>query len=251
MAIMQPYLFPYLGYFQLIAAADIFVMYDDTQLISRGWVNRNRILVNGEPSFITLPLKKAHLQDNINSRFFVDDIEWHKQKALKAIRMSYSRAPYFKENYPLIESIFACTERNVAAFNENSIREICKYLGITTPIRISSVLELGTELSGKERILAMLTGLGAAAMITPIGGLQLYSCDEFMQHGIELKFIKMNDFVYRQFGSVFAPNLSIIDVFMFMPRTEIQERLSDYALIDNFSDNAGPGPEIVPVHNGF
>jgi len=238
MAIMQPYLFPYLGYFQLIAAVDIFVIYDDTQLISRGWVNRNRILVNGEPSFITLPLKKAPLQESINSRFFVHDIEWHKQKALKAIRMSYSRAPYFKESYPLIESIFACPEINVATFNENSIRKICRYLEIATPIRISSELGIGTELSGKDRVIAMLTGSGAKAMITPIGGVELYSCDEFMQLGIELKFIKMNDIVYRQFGSSFIQNLSIIDAFMFMHRSEIRERLSDYSLIDNFTSNA-------------
>ena len=244
---MQPYFFPYLGYFQLVAAADIFVIYDDTQFISRGWVNRNRILVNGEPSFITLPLKKAHLKTNINARYFVDDIEWHKKKALKAIRTSYSRAPYFEENFPLIESIFNCAERNVAAFNENSIREISKYLGIATQIRVSSALGVGTELCAQERIFALLSGLGAAAMITPIGGINLYSCDEFMKHGIDLRFIKMNDIAYRQFGSDFSPNLSIIDVFMFMRRSEIEARLSDYTLIKNFSDTAADYDDFCVV----
>ncbi|OWW18577.1 hypothetical protein AYR66_00770 [Noviherbaspirillum denitrificans] len=234
---MQPYLFPYLGYFQLIAAVDTFVIYDDTQLISRGWVNRNRILVNGKPSFITLPLKKAHLEENINARYFVDDIEWHKQKILKAVRMSYSRAPYFKDHFPLIESIIHCTEKNIATFNENAIRKICEYLAIPTTIQVSSRQGFGIELSGKERVLAILKGSGATSTISPIGGLHLYSCDEFMQHGIELKFIKMNDIVYRQFGNAFLPNLSIIDVFMFMDRSEIQERLSDYALTDNLGVN--------------
>jgi hypothetical protein len=235
---MQPYFFPYLGYFQLISAADTFVIYDDTQFISRGWVNRNRILVNGKPSFITLPLKKAPLQENINSRYFVDDIEWHKKKALKAILLSYSRAPYFKENYPLIESIFGCSEKNVAAFNENSIKMICRYLDIPATILISSKLGIRPDLSGKDRVIAILKGLGAKATISPIGGFDLYSCDEFMGHGITLKFIKMDNILYRQFGSAFFPNLSIIDAFMFMHQSEIQEQLSSYSLIDNFTGEA-------------
>lgn len=232
-AIMQPYFFPYLGYFQLIAASDLFVLYDDTQLISRGWVNRNRILVNGEPSFITLPLRKAHLRDNINCRHFVDDIAWHKNKVLKAVHLSYSRAPFFSEVFPFIESILACSESNLAAFNEALIRRTCGHLGISTEILVSSRLGIGSELSGQERVIAMAKGLGADVAINPIGGLDLYSCEEFRRRDIELKFIRMDPMAYRQFGTRFVENLSVIDVLMFCPQSEVREMLSRYSLIDN------------------
>jgi hypothetical protein len=232
---MQPYFFPYFGYFQLISATDIFVIYDDTQLISRGWVNRNRILVNGEASLITLPLKKSHFQENIRCRYFTEDIDWHKEKILKGIRLSYARAPYFNESYPLIESILDFQERNVALFNENLIKVLCEHLGIATTILISSKLGLGEGLSGTDRIIAIMKGLQADIAINPIGGFNLYSCDEFMRHGVSLKFIKMTPIPYRQFGNRHLPNLSIIDVLMFLKLSEIQARLSEYSLVENFT----------------
>lgn len=232
-AIMQPYFFPYLGYFQLIAASDLFVLYDDTQLISRGWVNRNRILVNGEPSFITLPLKKAHLRDNINCRHFVDNIAWHKKKILKAMHLSYSRAPFFREVFPFIQSILACAESNLAAFNEALIRKTCRHLGISTEILVSSRLGIGSELSSEERVIAIAKGLGADVAINPIGGFDLYSSEEFRRRGIVLKFISMNPMGYRQFGTGFVESLSVIDVLMFCPLSEVREMLFRYSLIDN------------------
>lgn len=232
-AIMQPYFFPYLGYFQLIAASDLFVLYDDTQLISRGWVNRNRILVNGEPSFITLPLRKSRLRDNINCRHFVDDIAWHKRKVLKAIHLSYSRAPFFSEVFPLVQSILACTESNLAAFNEFLIRRTCEHLGISAEILVSSRLGIGSELSSQDRVIAIAKGLGADVAVNPIGGLDLYSCEEFRRRDIVLKFIRMDPMAYRQFGTGFVENLSVIDVLMFCPLSEVREMLFRYSLIDN------------------
>ena len=233
-ALMQPYFFPYLGYFQLISAVDIFVIYDDTQLISRGWVNRNRILINGEACLITLPLKRAHLHEDIRCRYFTEDVDRHKRKILKAIRLSYGRAPFFKNTYPLIESILESPERNVAAFNENLIKALCMHLGIFTQILLSSQLGLGEGFSGKDRVIAIMKGLRASTAINPIGGFNLYSCDEFMQHGLSLKFINMEHIAYRQFGKRHLANLSIIDVLMFVGLSEIRERLSKYSLILNF-----------------
>ena len=231
---MQPYFFPYFGYFQLISAVDIFVIYDDTQMISRGWVNRNRILVNGEACLITLPLKKAHLYEDIRCRYFTEDVDRHKEKILRAIRLSYARAPFFENTYLLIESILGFSEKNVARFNENLIKNLCKHLGISTRILISSQLGLGEGLSGKGRVIAIMKGLGANVAINPIGGLNLYRCDEFIQHGLSLKFIYNENTPYRQFGKKHLVNLSIIDVLMFVDLSEIRKRLSRYSLIENF-----------------
>lgn len=235
---MQPYFFPYFGYFQLIHASEVFVVYDDTQLISRGWVNRNKILVNGEASYITLPLKKAPLQTEIRFRELVDDIDWHKKKLLKAVRLSYSRARCYDATYPLIESIINFPERNLAVFNENLIKKMCNHLEIMTEILVSSKLGFGDGLSGNDRVISILKNLGSTHAINPIGGMDLYSCDEFMKHEIILKFIKMDAFRYKQFGEKFVNNLSIIDVLMFLDVAEVKALLQKYTLIDNFSETA-------------
>lgn len=246
--VMQPYIFPYLGYFQLISALDTFVIYDNTQFISRGWVNRNRILVNGKASFITFPLKGSHLTENINKRYFLDDIAWHKKRLLNGIYLSYARAPFFRETFPLIESIVNFKEQNVALFNENSIRILCRHLGIFTKILVSSQLPFYEKLSGTERLINLLNGLGADVSINPIGGFHLYRCEEFRRHGITLKFIKTEDIPYRQFNGAYVTNLSIIDMLMFVPLIEIQERLLRYSLIDNFNIDFDSSIDQFRIH---
>lgn len=232
-AIMQPYFFPYFGYFQLIAAVDTFVIYDDTQFINRGWVNRNRILVNGNARWITLPLRKAQLQAQIRDRRFAENIAWHKDKILKAIRLSYARAPFFSHAFPVIESILNFSDDHVAQFNAHAIRTLCGYFGIATRMLISSEVGIGEQLSGKDRVIAIANGLHADMLINPIGGLNLYSSDEFMRHGLTLKFISTQPMAYRQFGDIHLENLSVIDLMMFVGLQEIREGLARYVLIDN------------------
>lgn len=231
-ALMQPYLFPYLGYFQMINAVDTFIAYDDVQWMKGGWINRNRILVDGKPQYITLPIKKDSFTKNINERVLLESIEVEKQNILTSIKEQYSDAPYFNEAYGVIERCFANKEMNAANFIVDALKTCANYLGITTEILLSSDIEdKNIGLRAQDRVLDIISRVGAEEYINAIGGQGLYDRDVFAMHGIQLYFIKMGDISYRQFNESFVPGLSIIDIMMFNSQSEIKEMLNNYELI--------------------
>jgi len=233
-SIMQPYLFPYIGYFQMINCSDCFVIADDVQFKKKGWINRNRILLNGEPSIITLPLNRESTFLKINERSFINH-GGPKDKAtfLNKIKNSYHRAPEFSEVYPIIEKIIYFENNNVAEFIHNSIQEVCTFLDISTKILIESEFNLSPELKYQDSVIYVCKELKADRYINPIGGMELYSRKKFMENDLVLKFIKTRETLsYRQFKYEFIPNLSIIDVMMFNSRKEIEALLTEYDLVD-------------------
>lgn len=233
-SIMQPYLFPYIGYFQMINCSDYFVIADDVQFIRKGWINRNRILLNGEPLLITLPLNRDSSFLDINKRSFVMQSDPRGRRAfLNKIVNSYRKAPEFKLIYPLIEVIVNFSNNNVAEFLTNSIKEICVFLDIETEILIESSFLLSPELDYQDSVIYVCKELKAKRYINSIGGMDLYSKRKFAENGIELKFIKTRETLeYRQFYYQFVPNLSIIDVMMFNPRDRIKAMLTEYDLVE-------------------
>lgn len=228
--IMQPYLFPYLGYFQLISAVDAFVLADDLQYINGGWINRNRILVNGKACMITFPLQKGSSELNINERGFSGNFLQEREKLLRRIAGAYMKAPHFHEVFPLIEKIVRFQEMNLALYVENSIRRICGYLSIDTPILISSKLQESIGLKRERKVIAIVKSLGGDVYINPIGGAEIYDFNDFEKEGIDLIFHRIGDIRYRQYENDFAPLLSIIDVMMFNDLRKIREKLSCYSL---------------------
>jgi hypothetical protein len=235
---MQPYLFPYLGYFQLIHHTDSFVVSDDVQYISKGWVNRNSILLQGKAHLITFPIKKDSAYLNINQRYFIEDVN-HKQetKILNTLRCAYQKAPYFENCYTLLEKILGFANKNVAQFNFNSLKIICQYLGIQTHWYLSSDFLVPNHLNAQEKIIYKCKLLGADRYTNAIGGLGLYSAKIFAENNISLKFIKTRSNIsYKQFWHDFVPNLSIIDVMMFNSPAEIQELLNEFDIIDGKSE---------------
>ncbi|MFT5214586.1 MAG: hypothetical protein ACI9WV_002317, partial [Patiriisocius sp.] len=136
-AIMQPYLFPYIGYFQMINAVDHFVFYDDVNFINRGWINRNRILVNGKDTFITVPLIKASQNKKINEiNLFFD--EKMKKKMILTIELAYKKAPYYNQVIEIIKKIVNADISNIGEYAANSIITLCNYLKIETSFSYSS-----------------------------------------------------------------------------------------------------------------
>jgi hypothetical protein len=221
LAIMQPYLFPYLGYFQLIAAADQFVVYDDVNYINRGWINRNNILVQGNGHLITLNIVGASQNKLINEI----SVGSNQQKLLKTISQAYSKAPQFETVFPLLEEILLQKEENLAKFLLYSLTRICDYLGLTPKWHISSELAKDNALKGAEKIIAICEMLHAQEYINPMGGKALYDEPDFAAKGMLLAFLQPKPITYRQFGSVFVPHLSIIDVMMFNSKDEIRKNL--------------------------
>lgn len=227
---MQPYFFPYIGYFQLIGSGDLFIVYDNIKYTKKGWINRNRILQNGKDMKFSLPLK--HDSDFLDVRDRELAADFDRDKLVNQISGAYRRAPYFAQSFPLIEQVVRYEERNLFKYLHNSIVRTCRYLGIATEIRISSDIAIDHDLKNKDKVLALCEAVGADTYVNSIGGMELYSKEEFRERGVELKFIRSKPFEYPQFGNEFVPWLSIIDVIMFNPLDAIREYIeSNHELI--------------------
>jgi hypothetical protein len=232
LAIMQPYFFPYIGYFQLISAVDKFIVYDDIEYTKKGWINRNRILMNGKDFLFTLPLKKDSDFLSINKRFLADSYPSDKKKLIGQIQSAYSKSPGFATVFPVIEECLNFPDTNLFNFILNSILKVCHYLDIKTEIILSSSLEIDPRLKGEKKVIAINKKMNSSVYINAIGGQSLYSREEFLKNQIDLKFIQTMPVQYSQFQNEFVPNLSIIDVMMFNTREKIHEYLdSFYSLI--------------------
>lgn len=230
LGIMQPYFFPYLGYWQLLNIVDKYVIYDDVNYIKGGWINRNRILSNGGSVYFNLPIIGAssnkrinEIKVNLNQKAF--------DKCMKTIIGCYSKAPYFNEVLPLIREIMSYSEDNLALFLKHSIELIAEYLRIDTIIILSSEIEKNTDLKGQDKVLSICNTLNANEYYNAIGGKNLYSYQDFANKNIELKFIDCRSTSYKQFKNDFVPYLSIIDVLMFNSKDKILELLEDCKII--------------------
>jgi hypothetical protein len=230
-AIMQPYLFPYIGYFQLMAAVDTFVIYDDVQFIKNGWINRNRFLVNGQPHTYTFSVKNASTFLPINQREFASNHAYETAKFLKYLRGNYGTAPFFEPVYALTVGILSFERINVAEKITHSLRRIKNYLGLSTTLEVSSSLNIATDLQAQERVIALCKFLNGTHYVNAIGGQELYSREAFANEGIQLAFLKPSPLSYPQFGAAFVPNLSIIDVMMFNSVETVRKLLSMYEFV--------------------
>lgn len=232
LGIMQPYFLPYIGYFQLIDAVDKFVIYDNIKYTKKGWINRNRILVNGKDEFVTLPLKHAHDHLDINQRRLADSYPLEKRKILNKVRENYRRAVCYPGVYKLLEEILDFEDINLFQFVSHSLELVCKYLGIDTEFVVSSTLPIDHMLKAEDKVLAICKYLNTDSYINPIGGLELYSRARFRENNLDLRFLRTNPIVYPQQANEFVSNLSILDVMMFNHKESITSFLkSEYELI--------------------
>ncbi|WP_119964270.1 WbqC family protein [Simplicispira lacusdiani] len=220
-AIMQPYFLPYIGYFQLIRAADVFVVYDNIKFTKRGWINRNRYLLNGRDELFSLPLEKASDALDVRDRCLAPVFD--RIKFLNRFSEAYRAAPYFNDVMPLLRRIVGFGDFNLFNFIHASLREICGHLSIGTPLIVSSALDVNHDLKGQDRVLAICRHLGADTYINASGGRDLYSKEIFNAEGMELKFLRSHPCEYPQFHLPFVPSLSILDVMMFNSLTSISD----------------------------
>jgi hypothetical protein len=229
-SIMQPYLLPYIGYFQLVACSDIFVALDDVQYIKRGWINRNRILLNGGPDWITLPVAYADHSLSIRERRYTQP-EHHVPRMLRRVEAAYRAAPFFDVAFPFLQDALSQDESNVAAFNLSVLKCLTARVGIRTPIVVSSSLAVGKELRGQDMVIAKCRRVGATRYVNPLGGTSLYDKRCFADAGITLNFLKSTVSPYQQFGQTPVPFLSIVDVLMFNDEPAISRMLTEFELL--------------------
>jgi len=229
LGIMQPYFLPYIGYWQLIKAVDVFVIYDNIQYTKKGWINRNRFLQNGHDELFSISLKKDSDFLNVDERFLSSD--YKRNKLIAMFQSAYFKAPKKNEILPLISEIINCQEENLFKYIYNSIIKICEYLGINTKIVISSSIDIDHPLKAEKKVLAICKALCAKIYINPIGGIELYSKEIFKEHDMELQFIKSKPVEYKQFNNDFVPWLSILDVLMFNDKENVKHFLNEYELL--------------------
>ena len=225
----QPYFLPYIGFWQLVNAADLFLIGDNYNFIKRGWIQRNRILINGKPIFLGLEVKHITSFRKINETEFID---FDVAQKLNTVYRAYRKAPQFDAGYNLVKTILDNPERNVAEFLFQSIKDVCRFLGIDTKFIRSSEIPGNDNYKREYRIYDFCHRLGGDTYLNAVGGQDLYHFDDFEKHGITLKFIHPNIRPYKQFYNEFVPGLSILDVIMFNSLETIKEMLNDFSVIE-------------------
>lgn len=227
---MQPYFLPYIGYYQLIEAVDVFVVYDNIKYTKKGWINRNRFLTNGGDATFSLPIKKdSDFLDVVHREISPD---FNPMKMLNQFKEAYRKAPFANQTLSLLETILRYEERNLFRFLRHGLVKSCEHIGITTPIIDSSSLEIDHGLLSQDKVIALSRASGATVYINPIGGTELYNRAAFLQQGLDLRFLRSTLQPYAQLGAPFVPWLSIVDVMMFNSPDDILRMVrSDFELI--------------------
>ena len=201
---------------------------DDLQYIKGGWINRNRIINDGHSAYFTLSLCHPTPNKLISNLFVNSD----SNKLKRVIITNYHKAPFFHKVYPLVEEMLNYPDRRLNYFLLNSLKMVCDYLGISTPLILNSERNDETSLRGEERVIHLCKSMGADKYINAFGGQELYSKERFARDGIELRFIKPQLPPYKQLRTQeFVPALSILDVIMNVPEDEIRDMLNCYTLI--------------------
>lgn len=225
LAIMQPYFFPYIGYFQLVNAVDKFIFYDDVNYIKSGWINRNRLFLSGAIRYITVPLAEASSFEKINRTQVRSRSDWSEQM-LSVIRQSYAKAPHYRDVATLVEEVISSHDGHISTLAKNSIIAVMNYLEIDKNFGASSAVYKNQDLKSVERVIDICKKEKASQYWNLPGGKDLYNLELFKKEGVELKFVDVAITPYQQIVPKFQPGLSIIDVLMFNEREAVKEMIS-------------------------
>lgn len=240
LGIMQPYFFPYTGYFSLIKHTDKWIVFDNVQYIERGWINRNRIIhpTMPEPMYITVPLKKHH-QETIISDIKINYGRDYPRNILSQIAAAYKkRAPYYKEIFGLVEAVLTTHFEDIVSLNVEAMRHVCSYLEIPFEYQIFSKMDIQIDdiFGPGDWAFNICKAMNADGYINPVSGQDLFDPLKFKNAGISLEFLKISQMQYPQKKAVFLDNLSIIDVLMFNSPKDVHVMLDHITLI--------PGKEV-------
>lgn len=226
-AVMQPYFLPYLGYWQLLACVDRFVLFDDVHFPKKGYVNRNSMLDRGEPRRFTLALKKAS-QNKLINEIEVGD---NRRQVYASLLQAYRQAPFVDAVEPLLRQLVLNPENNLARYVGRSIMLLADHLGLDAEILYSSDIDKPAGLRCQEKVIDLVRRMEADHYVNAIGGRELYQPQRFAEAGLKLSFLQPRLRAYDQGGAPFVPNLSVVDALMFNSPKQVRAMLDDYELI--------------------
>ncbi|MBN2821352.1 MAG: WbqC family protein [Bacteroidales bacterium] len=227
-AIMQPYFFPYMGYFSLISLSDQFILFDTPQFIRHGWIERNRIMKeNGETLFIKVPLEKHSRETPINL-IKIRQENW-REKILAQLVPYKKKAPFYKSTIELVKQAWDIETDSIVKLNRNSLQIICQYLDIQTPIKIWSEMniEINHVAEPDEWALEICNALNAKTYFNPIGGKTFFNTYKYIENNIKIHFVESIPIEYKQLEQPFVPFLSIIDVLMYNSKDQIRYQINN------------------------
>lgn len=217
MAIHQPNFFPWLGYFDKIVRADVFILLDDVQFEKSGsgtWSNRVRMLVAGQPAWITMPVRRDYHGVRRVNEMVIDNRQPWREKLVRTLTAHYARTPHFDETFPLIEPLVLNRTDSLADYNMNAIRAICEAVRLDTTA-IVTASSLGVESSATDRLIALVKAVGGTAYLAGGGAGGYQEDDKFVTGGVELVYQRFEHPVYPQRGGRdFVAGLSCVDALM-------------------------------------
>lgn len=229
LGIMQPYFFPYIGYWQLINYVDKFIIFDTPQYIRHGWINRNQIIdVNGNNTYITVPIKKSYRECPINRTFINNDIKW-REKIWGQMTVYKKKSKFYSEIVDLVHEIIDVDEKCISKLNENGIRKVSDYLDIKTDIDVFSEMniDVGEINAPDEWALRITERLGYTTYVNPPGGKSFFEKEKYDNTGIILEFLSAD---FENSDIVDDPFLSIIDMLMRHGKEQTKELLNSYII---------------------
>lgn len=231
LAIMQPYFFPYIGHFSLIAACDEWIVFDLSQYTPRSWMNRNRILdPAGSPRWLTLPLARASIHIRTHEAR-IPDLPAARRHILNHLA-PHRRAPHYPTVTAIVDETFDTPDPSLARLNHRALAVICRHIGLPFRARIAS--DLGLHLPDRpgpgDWAPLIAAQLGATTYINPISGQALFNQARFAKHGIDLRFLQPRPFLYRSGRHGTHPNLSILDALLWCTPEHIRAAIADFTL---------------------
>ena len=228
---MQPYFFPYVGYFQLIDSVDKFIFYDDVNFIKRGFINRNFILENGKKKMFTIKLSKAS-QNKLINQVELFDVDNPLGDLIAVLKQNYSKAPYFNETIGLVEKINKLKYNTISDLAIKSLIIVSNHLNQKTIFETSSINHSDSfGLEKSNRLIQICKKCNSNIYVNAIGGIDLYQKEEFISKGIDLCFMQGQLDPYKQFNNDQVVGLSIIDILMFNDKKQILKMIKNYKII--------------------
>lgn len=215
-AIHQPNFFPWLGYFDKMARADVFVWLDDAQFEQSGagtWSNRVRLLVGGAPRWATMPVRRDFHGTRLTNDMRIDDRQPWRAKLLRTIDLHYRKARYFDDVFPVVADLVRTPTDRLADYNRTVVAALARRIGIDAAECIAAST-LGVEARATDRLIAIVRRVGGTAYLAGGGAAGYQENGKFAAAGVELIAQRFEHPMYEQFGAAFCPGLSIVDALM-------------------------------------